>query len=191
MFRALYRRWFRQRQPRFRSVRRRWPGYRSLPLRLEVLEPRILLDADNECFLDGIYRDLLHRPLDSQSLAGWNPMLQQGVSRQAVVSQIENSTEYRTDLINQLYRSYLHQPADSVGLANYLSYLQSGGSVEGVEISLLGSQAFVQSQGGGSDAGFLQALYEDVLGRPVDPLAQMVFGSLLQLGLPTEDVALF
>ncbi|HZU34488.1 MAG TPA: putative Ig domain-containing protein, partial [Gemmataceae bacterium] len=190
MFRALYQRLFRQRRPRFRTVRRRWPGYRSLPLRLEVLEPRILLDADIQCFLEGVYNDLLHRPLDSQSLAGWAPMLQQGVSRQAVVSQIENSTEYRTDLINQLCNTYWHRPPDPVALGTYLGYLQGGGTVEGIEISLLSSPEFFQSQGGGNDAGFLHALFEDVLGRPVDPLSQTVFGSLLQLGMPTADVAL-
>src|SRR5690348_11599242 len=116
MFRALYQRWFRKRGPLFRSVRRRWPGYRSLPLRLEVLEERILLDDSNDCFLEAVYRDMLNRPIDNQSLASWMPMLQLGVSRQAVVSQIENSTEYRTDLIDQLYSSYLHHPADPAGL---------------------------------------------------------------------------
>src|SRR5262249_46107544 len=45
------------------------------------------------------------------------------------------------------------------------------------------------SQGGGSNAGFLDALYHDVLGRQTDATGRRIFGQALSAGARPEDVA--
>src|SRR5262249_47744983 len=45
-------------------------------------------------------------------------------------------------------------------------------------------------RGGGTNVGFLTALYRDVLGRALDPAGQAAFDALLAQGAPRDAVAL-
>ena len=80
---------------------------------------------------------------------------------------IESSTEYRTDLVKSLYLRFLERQADSVGLPYFVNLLGTGSTVEQVEAAMVGTTEFFQDHGSTND-GFLQALYQDVLGRLPD-----------------------
>src|SRR5439155_12361680 len=86
--------------------------------------------SSNQAFVAQVYLDLLHRPADAGGLAAWTGLLDQGVSRPAVVEAMESSLEYRTDLVQSLYTQYLHRNADPGGLNGFVAFLRSGGSVE-------------------------------------------------------------
>jgi hypothetical protein len=119
-------------------------------------------------WLDRVYRDLLHRALDPFGQAAWTVLLNQGVSRQLVVGMIEQSVEYRTDEVQTLYQQLLHRSADPVGLNGWVNALGSGMTILEVEAGILGSPEFFQDSGS-TKQGFVNALYEDLLGREPDP----------------------
>src|SRR5439155_7559098 len=57
--------------------------------------------------------------------------------------------------------------------------LTSGGSAAQMEAILLSSPEYLQVRGGGTDNGFLAAVYHDVLGRAIDPSGAQGWGRQL------------
>jgi uncharacterized protein (TIGR03118 family) len=146
-------------------------------------------ETANQRFIAQVYLDLLHRPVDPTGLNAFSALLGQGVSRNQVVLDIESSMEFRTDQVQALYQQYLHRAADPGGLAAFTNLLASGATVEQVAALIAGSPEFFQHQGGGTNTGFLSALYQDALHRGVDPTGQAAFGSALANGATPRQVA--
>ena len=103
----------------------------------------------------------------------------QGTSLQEIARFTAASREYQTILVQNFYQSLLRRPADPAGLAFYVAALQAGATDESVEAALLGSDEYFQNSGGGTTDGFLQALFQDLLARPIDPASQAFFEQLL------------
>ncbi len=163
------------------------PSRRWFRPRVEELESRILLDSGlNRAFVTQVYRDLLGRDADPAGLAGWAGALDAGwLTRSLVVLGVEGSLEYRARQVEDLYATLLHRPADPLGLAGFVTFLGQGGTAERAAALLLGSAEYRQNRGGGSDAGFLAALYADVLGRPLDPGGLNAWGPAMAVFSPT------
>jgi hypothetical protein len=136
-----------------------------------------------------LYQDLLGRPADDAGLAAWTGLLDQGVSRSQVALAIATSPEYRALEVEGLYRQYLHREADATGLADFGQFLAGGGTVEQAAALLAGSSEYYQARGGGTDAGFLAALYQDSLGRTADAPGQAAFQAALAGGWSRGQVA--
>jgi hypothetical protein len=143
----------------------------------------------NQLFVAQLYQDVLGRPADDAGLAAWSGLLDQGVGRSQVVHAFLASPEYRADEVESLYRQYLHREADATGLADFSQFLAGGGTVEQAAALLAGSAEYYQVRGGGSDAGFLAALYQDGLGRPADAPGQAAFQAALAGGWTRGQVA--
>jgi hypothetical protein len=143
----------------------------------------------NQQFVAQVYRDLLQRPVDASGLAFWNNQLTQGASRQQIVTAIEGSGEFRAVEVRNLYTQYLHRAADTQGLSFWTGQLAAGARVEQVAAGIVGSQEFFMAQGGGTDGGFLTALYQDALQRIPDNAGQTGFSAALQNGATPEQVA--
>jgi subtilisin-like proprotein convertase family protein len=159
------------------------PGNSSAPLVITVGSP-------NQAYVAQLYLDLLHRPADPGGLQHWSSLIDAGVSRASVVLGIEGSFEYRSDVVDALYVQLLHRHADPVGLPLFANALGQGASVEAVEATLIGSPEYFNTRGGGTNGGFLSAVYEDVLSRPIDPTGAAAFGLLLSQGLtPRSSIA--
>ena len=144
----------------------------------------------DERFVAQVYLDVLNRVVDQGALGYWSGLLDQGLlTRTQVAQELIQSTEYRTGEIQSLYEEFLGRAADSSSIGGWLSYLAGGGTNLSLEIQLLGSQEYFQNKGGGTNAGFLSALYESVLGWAIDPGALENFGNALQLGIARTVVA--
>jgi hypothetical protein len=143
----------------------------------------------NQLFVAQLYQDLLGRPADDAGLAVWSGLLDQGVSRSQVAHALATSPEYRADEVEGLYRQYLHREADASGLADFSQLLANGGTVEQAAALLAGSSEYYQDRGGGTDAGFLAALYQDGLGRAVDGPGQAAWQGVLAGGWTRSQVA--
>jgi hypothetical protein len=143
----------------------------------------------NEAYVMRLYVDLLGRQADSAGLAHWSALLDRGVSRAQVALSIEQSLEYRKDEVQALYAHYLHRNADPAGLAVFTNFLAHGGTLEQVAADLVGSGEYYQTRAGGTNAGFLDALYHDALGRNIDPSGQSLFGRELSSGASRRDIA--
>jgi hypothetical protein len=139
-------------------------------------------------WIAGVYLDLLHRPIDPTGLTAWNALLNQGLARQQIVADIESSVEYRTDEVQAVYTQFLHRNADAFGLSAFVNALGSGMTLVQVEALLLGSQEFF-NDAGGTNAGFLTALYQDLLHRPPDAFGMNAFLGALNAGASRQAIA--
>jgi hypothetical protein len=133
----------------------------------------------NQIFVDSLYETLLNRPADAGA-AGWVWLLNRGVSPVSVIQGIENSAEYRTNEVKALYRQYLQREADPFGLQLLVNFLQHGGTVQQAAEFLISTQEYFLLHGG-TNYTFVEALYEDVLGRRAekygtDPISQALAG---------------
>jgi hypothetical protein len=140
------------------------------------------VESANERWVAQTYLDLLQRPVDPAGMGFWTGQLAQGATRIQVVQGIEGSLEYRSRVVQNLYNTYLKRRVDSSGLKAFTDFLAAGGTVEQVAETLTASPEYFQSRGGGTNDGFLNALYQDALQRPIDATGQSVFSQLLQSG---------
>ena len=82
-----------------------------------------------------------------------------------------------------------HYAADPAGLTFWASFLQQGHTIEQMDAGIVGSAEYFQTRGGGTDTGYLAALYQDALGRAVDPAGQDFFAPQLAGGVTRAQVA--
>jgi autotransporter-associated beta strand protein len=142
-----------------------------------------------EAFVSQVYLDLLGRSVDSAGLVSWSTQIDQGTARSQVVLGIEQSIEYRMDLVDRLYATFLHRTPDQAGMNGFLGLFAAGGTYEQAEASITGSPEYYQSRGGGTKDGFLDALYHDALGRAVDPAGRTSFDQAFAAGATPGAVA--
>jgi hypothetical protein len=141
-------------------------------------------------FVAQAYRDLLDRAPSSADLATFADALGKGGTRTQVAAALLASDEYRLALTQSVYASYLGRPASGAEAAGGLSLLKAGASDEDLRSLVLGSGEYLSTRGGGTVHGFLDAVYHDVLGRPIDPAAESFFTAALSSGKTHADVAL-
>jgi hypothetical protein len=173
--------WFRNLR---RPIRKSQPRQQAPAQRpsVEALEERCLLQGGpltNEGFVTQLYRDVLNREPDRGGLTAWTGLLDSGHgqasrpqqdSRAQVAEAFVNSVEYRTDVVQGLYDTLLHRAADPSGLNAWTNFLAQGGTQRQLEAKFLGSDEYFITRGGGTVNGYLQALYQDVLHRQIDPV---------------------
>jgi autotransporter-associated beta strand protein len=123
----------------------------------------------NERFVADVYPDLLGRPADPAGLAYWGDQLDAGAATRAqVTAALVGSAEYRVRTVEGFYLQYLHRPADLPGLQAAVAAWAAGATQEQLKAAFLASPEYFALHGG-SNTGFVQALYLDALGRPADP----------------------
>jgi hypothetical protein len=145
----------------------------------------------NTSYVTQLYADLLNRQPDTGGLAFFTGLLNQNLaSRAQVVLDVEQSVEYRIDQVESLYAKVLNRQADPAGLQYFVASMETGSSFEDVETSMLGSTEFYARAGGNTD-GFLNLLYQTVLGRSPDSAGQADFSALLDRGFSRFVVSFF
>jgi hypothetical protein len=68
--------------------------------------------------------------------------------------------------------------------------LAAGGTVEQARAAILGSAEYFLNRAGGTNDSFLASIYQDVLGRSVDPSGQANWSAQLAAGIPRTAVAM-
>lgn len=137
-----------------------------------------------------VYLDLLGRAADFPGLGFWTGLLDRGqLTAAQVVLEIEKSVEYKTLVVKGWYVRLLHREADSPGLTNWVNALLTGATDEQVQAGFLGSPEYLATRGGGTNDGFLNALYQDLLNRLPDDIGRASFTSLLDGGTSRDNVA--
>jgi hypothetical protein len=82
----------------------------------------------------------------------------------------------------------LGRAADLTGLIGAVQFLGAGGTNEQLLSAITGSQEYFQKTGATND-GFLNALYEDALGRAIDPSGEAASAQALAAGMSRVQVA--
>jgi Domain of unknown function (DUF4214) len=133
----------------------------------------------NQRFVAQAYLNLVGRAPDSSELAGLDDFLGTGGTRTQAAESLLGGAEYRAALARSAYETYLQRPAAATEVAFAVSMLGAGATDEQLDASLIGSAEYLATRGGGTTAGFLDALYLDVLDRPIDPAAAVALTQAL------------
>jgi Domain of unknown function (DUF4214) len=162
---------------------RRQPGRR---LCVEPLEARLVLT--NAQFVTALYQDILNRAPDQGGLSFYTNALDTGqLTRAQVVSAIETSAEHQTNIVNNLYQTLLARVPTPTELQAGLNILASGGSSTQIEGGILSSDEYFNLNGG-TNVGFVTALYRDVLHRTPDTAGLNAYVSALDAGASRQSV---
>src|ERR1700676_2537914 len=156
---------------------------------VEALEDR-LTPSGSSVLLPAFYGSLLNRQPDFPGASTFANELNSGTpSAGTVAFQIEtaNSNEYYFDLVQSYYTRFLHRQGAPAELQGYINQLATGIANEQIEAQILGSNEYLQSRGGGTNAGWLSAVYQDLLQRPWDGSSHL---GELNGGTSRHDVAL-
>lgn len=147
------------------------------------------VETANERFISQVYLDFLNRPVDASGLAYWTGLLTAGQTRQQVVFQVEQTQEYANVAVGALYQRYLNRAADPGGLSGFSSQYLAGATIEQISAEIASSEEYFVTQGGSTNSGFLSALYQDALGRPIDAFALSFWTFQLAIGFSRTQVA--
>ncbi|HWB13112.1 MAG TPA: DUF4214 domain-containing protein [Pirellulales bacterium] len=129
-------------------------------------------DNTDATFISNLYRELLDRNPDAGGEAYWlsflqapgsNPILQQNLLVQAILG----SNEYQAHFVELVYQNFLHRLADSGGLQFFVGQLSAGIGEQTVISEVISSPEYV-AEHGGTPQGFVDGLYQDLLGRAAD-----------------------
>lgn len=140
--------------------------------------------AENTNFIDKAYIDLLQRSPSSTDVANGLTALG-SESRYDFALSLGTSTPYYQLLVNSYFQGLLGRPATSTDLSFFVPLL-SGSTDESVQALIAGSPEFF-SHNGGTNAGFVTALYNDFLKRSPTPAESTSWGLALSSVLLTRE----
>ena len=86
------------------------------------------------------------------------------------------------------YHALLGRAADPAGRGLFTSLLATGASHEQIRAAILASDEYFQ-RAGGTERGFLEALYHDVLGRGIDVTGAANWRYALGSGTTRQELA--
>ena len=142
----------------------------------------------NANYVTQVYHDLLQMQPDNASLMTWDSYLNGSGSRTTFVLDIEGSTQYLDLVIAGQFNHLLGHKPSSVDLSSFETFLGSN-TIEQMQATILGSTEFY-NDAGGTNAGFIDAMYADELGRPPGSMELLQWENLLTSGTQRSDVAL-
>src|SRR5262249_2850982 len=132
-------------------------------LTLEALECRLTPSID---YVGALYHKFLGREPDAAGNQYWWGAINSGTTPQQVAAAIGASGEAHGQTLQKLYQNILGRWADP-SAAWAWNTLQNGSSANDLETVLFGSEEYYQSVGG-NNSDWLNQLYEQRLGRPID-----------------------
>jgi len=150
-------------------------------------------DDTDATFVHNLYRELLGREPDAAGFAAWLSFLaddqgQSNAGRRAVaIAGFMDSPEYKDHVVTTIYEVFLHRAPDSLGMqawANVLGQPGNPGTHAGghdeldVVADIIGSPEYFALHGG-TNQGFVEALYQDLLGRTADAGGEAAWTQLL------------
>lgn len=145
----------------------------------------------NNYYVAEVYEDVLKRFVDGGGLMYWSGLLDAGVPRSAVSNALLNSNEYLTNfVINPDYLKYLGRASDPSGVQFWLQQMHAGLTDEGLVAQLASSPEFYFGPGGGTNPGYVDALYRVVLDRTPDANGEAFWIGKLASGASDFSVAL-
>jgi hypothetical protein len=155
------------------------------------MAPAARADAhlDHDRFLEAAYEGLLGRSPDAAGLRYWHDRLAGGVAPRTVLESFGLSGEHHRHVVTSAYQRFLRRAPDSEGLAWWSTRLGDTRAAVSLWAGLAGSVEYLATRGGGTDDGFVRALYDDVLGREPDAGGLAHWVARLDAGATRTSVA--
>jgi hypothetical protein len=133
----------------------------------------------NPRFVNQLYVTVLGRLPSAAEVGSFAGALTAGTQTRAqVANSVLTSSEYRTRLLTGFYTSFLQRTPGAAEVSFWLPALVSGLSDEQVAAQFLGGAEYFTLAGGTNNA-WLARVYNDVLGRAIDPGALAVWNAAL------------
>ncbi len=121
----------------------------------------------NQLLVAEYYQVFLGRDVESNGLAFWTDQLARGASYTEVSDAIANSSEATALDIQDAYNYFLFRDPTQSDIAFWQGYLSDGNSDADLISSIIASPEYYDISGG-TDQGFIDQVYFDVLGRTPD-----------------------
>ena len=145
--------------------------------------------ACNDVYIEELFALLLEHPVDEETLERLFPRVGT-LGRAGFALELLQGVEHRANLVQELYRAFLRRAPASAELAQWLAALAGGASIEEVAAGILGSAEYFNTRGGGTNAGFIEALYQDILGRQPSEAEQAAWDAAFTAGRSRDEIAL-
>ncbi len=140
-------------------------------------------------FIYRAYNDVLHRRGEDAGVEYYGNFVNFGGSRGQVALAFTTTTEYLTNVVNGMYQTYLGRPGEQGGVGYWVGQLENGGTTDEQLAALFISSDEFYASHGGSDGGWVDGLYQVVLGRSADSAGKANWLSALQNGWTRTQVA--
>lgn len=150
-------------------------------------------------YVEALYQGLLERAGDAGSANSWVAALSNGTDRASVANAFLDSAEFQGHYANQgsaayvdaLYQHVFGHAGDASAVQSLASQLDAH-SVSRIDVanSFTSSAEFQAHYPGSGDAGFVESLYHDALGRVPDAAGEASWVYALSHGTSRADVAL-
>ncbi len=152
---------------------------------LAISQP--LTPSTNSLYIDAAYQALLRRPADSTGAAFWLDAIVSGGhrSRQQLANKLLFSPEGASNEVVRAYRDLLNRFPDQSGWDHWSALLQSS-RVDELRILIMTSDEYLTINGG--DAGYVNALYLELLGRSGEDEGLEFWQTELAKGVPRRTV---
>src|SRR5207244_226589 len=135
------------------------------------------------------WHDAMGTSIDKVTLANWTAQLDSGLLPSEFAYEVTHSDTYYASVITPIYSHYLGRAPDAAGLDYWVDRMQHGLTDEQLEAGFIGSAEYYQ-RAGNTNAGWVDALYRDLLGRDADAQGEAYWEARLAAGSQRGDVAL-
>jgi hypothetical protein len=156
------------------------------------ITPNIAPAPTPTSFIESVYLHLLGRSADPGGLANWTAVLNTlgntPAGRAQIVTDIEKSQEYLNNVVTTLYGHYVNRAPDP-SAQGWVTALQNGANIERVIDGIVSSREFFR-KAGGTNGGYVNALYSSILGRSANPSGYAARVNALNTGTSRAAVAL-
>jgi hypothetical protein len=176
------------------------PGPRrtSFRPRCEALEDRCVPAAltpigntASQRFVSEVFIALLDRnPSQGEATALGNFLDQGLINRLQFVQAVQLSPEFFGRVVTQDFQTILGRSPDTGALKVAVAFLQGGGTNAQLQTLLFGSPEFF-NRSGGTDTGFVNALFTGATGQTLDTVTQGTLVGLLNAGFSGMTLAQF
>ncbi len=169
---------------------------------LEPMEERTLLstgagtiaaaevEGGADAYVTQLYYEVVGRPPEPDELETGIGFVNSGpAATSTFVRDLQDSDEVVTAEVEGLYQDLLDRDPDGFGAPIFSEILRTPQGFETALASILASDEYFLTQGGGTNEGFLQSVYSDVLGRLIDGVGQGDFLEALENGVGRFEVA--
>lgn len=144
---------------------------------------------DVRTYITQVYEDLLARQPEKAGLEYWVGQLGSGAPRTAVAHALAISSEHDERIVERLFQDYLRRTPERAGRDAFVADLLAGATINQVRASIIGSQEYFDRIGGGTIDGFIDAAYDDVLGRAPETAGRNYWRNQLTSGVSKPTMA--
>jgi len=160
--------------------------------RLESLEDRLVPAATSHDFVASAEKALANRnfnpafdnglvaALDAHQI---NPAI--GYSQLDVTAIIQSQDDSIRYLVKQMYEGLLQRDPTAADGTFFFDILKGGARLQDAKMIMIASDEYFNHAGGGTNDGFISAIFADYLGRQVDPLGHEFYTDILT-NAPTD-----